>query len=301
MQWLNYHHLYYFWIIVQEGGVSAAARKLRLTHSTLSAQLRALEAHLGAPLFERHGKRLVLTAFGEDAAGYAADIFRLGRELGEVARGRSGSARRALRLGVASGIPKTLAANLLRPALEAPEVALEVRHGDASRLLEALAAGRLHAILTNDVPTRSEGAKLHTHALGETEILLFASRAIARRAAKDFPASLAQAPLLLPPAGAPLRRRLDTWFAKHRISPLATAEIDDAGLLRALGAAGHGIFPVRAALRAELEDLDGLTLVGPCAGLREPYFAITTERRLRHPAIAAIIETARTTLAPKKH
>lgn len=301
MQWLNYHHLYYFSMIVQEGGVAAAARKLRLTHSTLSAQLRALEAHLGAPLFERRGKRLVLTAFGEEAAGYAADIFRLGRELGDVARGRSGSTRQALRVGVAPGIPKALAARLLGPALDEPGFALEVRHAEIVRLLETLAAGRLHVVLTNDVPTLAHGTKLHTHALGENEVLLFASRPLARRAKAEYPRSLEKVPLLLPPVGAPLRRRLDAWLAKHKVAARALVEVDDAGLLRALGAAGRGVFPVRSALRTEMEELHGLTLVGHCEDVQEPTFAVTTERRLRHPGVAAIIEGARTALAPQKH
>src|SRR5689334_10668357 len=118
MEWLNYHHLFYFSVIAQEGGVAAAARKLRLTHSTLSAQLRSLEEQLGAPLFDRRGKRLVLTPFGIEAAGYASDIFRLGQELGDVARGKIRSGREVLRVGAVPAIPKTLVHYLLAPALD---------------------------------------------------------------------------------------------------------------------------------------------------------------------------------------
>ncbi len=293
MEWLNYHHLYYFSVIAQEGGVAPAARKLRLTHSTLSTQLRALEDHFGAPLFERRGKRLVLTSFGADAAGYAADIFRLGQELNDVARGRGGSSRNAARVGVVPGIPKTLAHTLLGPALDREGEAVHLRQDSSASLLEGLAGGRLHLVLMNDVPTPPVGAKLHVHTLGETDILLFARAALVRRGRSDFPASLSTVPLVLPPPGAPLRRKLDAWFAKHKIAPVVKAEVDDSGLLRALGAAGRGAFPVRSALRSEVEDLRDLQELGPCEGVRESYYAVTTERRVRHPGVAAIIDAAR--------
>ncbi|HVU05908.1 MAG TPA: LysR family transcriptional regulator [Polyangiaceae bacterium] len=296
MEWLNYHHLYYFSVIAREGGVAPAARKLKLTHSTLSAQLRALEVHFGAPLFERRGKRLVLTAFGADAAAYAADIFRLGRELNDVAKGRGAATRGALRIGVVAGMPKTLVNHLLGPVLDGPDFAVALRQDDPGRLLEALSGGGLHLVLTNDVPTAPPGATLHTHPLGETDILLFASRALARRVGAAFPASLGSVPFILPLPGSPFRRRLDAWFARHGLAVRAKVEVDDAGLLRALGVAGRGVFPVRSALRAEIEDLRGLEEIGACDGVSEPYFAVTTERRVRHPGVSAIIDIARSEL-----
>ena len=296
MEWLNYHHLYYFSVIAQEGGVASAARKLRLTHSTLSAQLRTLEEHFGAPLFERRGRRLVLTSFGADAAAYAADIFRLGRELNDLARGRGRAARNALRVGVVEGIPKTLASRLLDPVLARPEFTLSIRQDDASSLLDVLATGRLHVVLTNDVPAPPPGLKLHTHLLGDTDILVFANRTIARRLKPGFPENLAAVPFVLPPSGAPLRRRLDAWFAERGVAIQVKAEVDDAGLMRALGAAGRGAFPVRSALRAEVEDLRSLEELGVCDGVSERYYAVTTERRIRHPGVSAIIDGARTDL-----
>jgi len=294
MDWLNYHHLYYFSVIVQEGGVTRAARKLHLTHSTLSAQLRALEDHFGAALFERRGKRLVLTSFGSEAAAYATDIFRLGRELNDAAHGRGTSTRNALRVGVVSGVPKTLAHRLLSPALKATDSTLLLKQDEPNRLLEQLASGRLHVLLVNEIPTTMPpGVKVHIHALGETDIVFFASAELARRAKTAFPKKLGDVPFVLPAIDTPLRRRLDAWFAKHRLEVRIKAEVDDAGLLRALGSGGHGVFPVRVAVRAEVEDLHGLREVGRCEGLREPYFALTTERRVRHPGVAAIIDGAR--------
>lgn len=297
MEWLNYHHLFYFSVIAEEGGVAPAARKLRVTHSTLSAQLRALEEHLGAPLFERRGKRLVLTAFGRDAASYARDIFRLGRELVDVASGRATAGREVLRVGALPGLPKTLVHHLLAPALDHPDAgATFVCQDEAPRLLESLATGRLHLVLTNDVPATPPGIQVHVHALGDTDILLYARAKLARSLRRGFPRSLEQAPFVLPPAGTALRRRLDAWFADHGVRILVKAELDDAGMLRAFGGAGRGVFPVRAALRAEVEDLHDLQRVGRCAGVRERYYAVTLDRKLRHPALVALVDRARTDL-----
>ncbi len=298
MDWLNYHHLYYFSVIAEEGGVAPAARRLRLTHSTLSAQLKALERHFGAQLFDRRGKRLVLTPFGLDVASYAADIFRLGRELNDLPRGGAGTRQELLRVGIVPGLPKTLARHLLDPALARDHSALLVRQGSASELLEALAAGRLHMVLMNDVPTAPPSVRVHAHHLGETELELFARGQLVRRARRAFPSSLAGLPFVLPPHGAPLRRRLDVWFAKHDLRVEVKVEVEDAGLLRALGSGGHGIFPVRAALRGEIEDLHDVQLVGTCEGVREAYYAVSTERRIRHPGISAIVESARAGLRP---
>ena len=294
MEWLNYHHLFYFSVIVQEGGVAAAARKLHLTHSTLSAQLRALEAQLDSQLFERRGKRLVLTPFGVEAASYAADIFRLGRELTDVARGRTGPGRDVLRIGVMAGIPKILVHHILAPALDKlGGGAAFVRQDVAQNLLEVLAAGRLHVVITNDVPTSSPNMRVHAHALGETNILLYARGVLARKARRNFPQSLSGVPMVLPLSGTPLRKSLDAWFAAQKVEVTVAAEIEDAGLLRVFGSAGRGVFPVRATQRAEVEDLQDVQLVGHCTGVRERYYAVTGERRIKHPALATLVESAR--------
>ncbi|CAN5575426.1 LysR family transcriptional regulator [soil metagenome] len=294
MQWLNYHHLYYFWMIAQEGGVAPAARKLHLTHSTLSAQLRALEEQFGAPLFERRGKRLVLTSFGTDAVGYAADIFRLGQELTDVAHNRAEPGGETLRVGVVAAMPKTLVHNLLQPALEAfAHGVVNVRQDASPRLVESLIAGRLHLVLADEVPVPTASAKVHAHPLGETEIFLYGSAEHARKYKRGFPGSLQRAPMLLPPPSSSLRRRLDAWFAENDVVPAVKAEVDDAGILRAFGDAGLGVFAVRGALRAEVENVHRVSLIGRCEGVRERYYALSSERRIRHPAVVALVEHAR--------
>jgi len=293
MDRINYHHLFYFSVIAREGGIAPAARKLRLTHSTLSVQIRALEEHFGTALFERRGKRLVLTPFGADAASYAADIFRLGQELDDMARGRGEPGRNVLRIGFVAGFPKTFAHRLLGPVLEDERCVVQIRQDSIEALLGLLVTGRLHAVLTNEVPNPPSGTRLHTHALGEVDILLYARGSLARKARRAFPSSLSEVPFTLPPPGAPLRRRIDAWFAQHGIHPSVKAEVEDAGLLRVLGSAGRGVFPVRAALKAEVEDLGDVHFVGACDGLRESYYAVSTERRIRHPGVASIVHGAR--------
>jgi LysR family transcriptional activator of nhaA len=297
VDWLNYHHLYYFSVIAQEGGVASAARKLRLSHSTLSAQLRALEDHFGAALFERRGRRLVLTPFGSQASDYAADIFRMGRELNDVARGGSPSRRTVLRVGVVASVPKTLAHHLLSPAMRHldPGTAV-VRQGTLKELLESLVAGRLHVVLTNEAPSQPAGARLHAHALGETRILLYARAKLARAARRDFPSSLSSLPFVLPLSGSLLRKRIDEWLAGRGVEVEVAAEVEDAGLMRVFGGAGQGVFPVRAVLKTEVEDLSDIELVGPCHGVRERYYAVTTARRLRDAALSALVEEARARL-----
>ena len=294
MEWLNYHHLYYFSVIAREGGLAAAARKLRLTHSTLSAQLRALEEHFGAKLFERRGKRLVLTSFGRDAASYADDIFRLGSELNDVARGHVSPGRRALRVGVVAGLPKTLVHHLLAPALDDQHVAsVQVMQQGLPQLVEALIAGRLHLALADEIPVAVPRATLHAQVLGATKIFLYASARIASALGGSFPAALDQQPFVLPPSSVTLRRSLDAWFVRKKLHVQLRAEVEDAGLLRVFGGAGRGIFPVRAALRAEVEDLHDVEELGACDGILERYYLLSTAHRLEHPAITAIVAGAK--------
>ncbi|HEX7479551.1 MAG TPA: LysR family transcriptional regulator [Polyangiales bacterium] len=297
MEWLNYHHLFYFWVITQEDGLAKAAARLHVTHSTLSAQLRSLEDFLGAPLFERRGRRLVLTTFGAEVASYAADIFRTGNELVEFARGRAPQRRSVLNIGVVSAIPKTVAYRLLAPALHAGlQPTVHIRQDSLRVLLEELARSRLHMVLSESLPAEGSAEGLHTHALGETEILLYGSAELAQQYKAGFPESLQGAPLLMPGSGSSLRHLLDRWLVDQHLQVDIRGEFDDAGMMRTFGCFGEGLFPVRAALKAELEDAADMVRIGVLQGLRERYYAISAERRLRHAGVAAIVEQARARL-----
>jgi LysR family transcriptional activator of nhaA len=293
MAWLNYQHLYYFWIIAREGGLSRAAKLLRLTHSTLSVQLRTLEGVLGAPLFDRRGRSLALTAFGREVQQFAGDIFRIGDELLELAEGQ-GTSRRRFDVGVVAAIPKTTLSELLAPAFASDrELTVRVRQDRADRLVQELAAGRLHAVMSDAPIVGDGGAKVHSHSLGSSEVLLYGRRELAARYRPGFPRSLEGAPLLLPGPDASVRRAIERWLSDRGVRVHVVGEVDDAGTLRALGAAGRGLFPVRAALRGEVERGLGVARVGTLAGVRESYFVISVERRITHPAVSRLIEAAR--------
>lgn len=298
MDWLNYHHLFYFWRIARSGGLSRAAEELKLTHSTLSAQLRALEAAIGGPLFERRGRRLVLTPLGEQTASYADEIFRLGREMLDAARGSSASRNLALRIGVGSELPKTVAYRLFRPALDDTRFRpLLFRQATLPVLLEELAAGRLHLVLSDLPAPESTGHKVFAHLLGSSGVLLYAKKSLAKTLKKNFPQSLDGCPILLPTPSASIRRQIDRWFVDRKISIRIEGEFDDVALMRTVGIHGHGIFPVREALKAELDDARDVELVGKLAGVEERYYVLSTERRVRHPAVNAIIEHGRAGLS----
>lgn len=302
MEWLNFHHLYYFWRIAREGGISRAAEQLRLTHSTLSAQLRSLEEFLDGPLFERRGRSLVLTPLGEEAASYADDIFRLGSEFVDVARGRSAERKLALRVGVVSSMPKSVAFRLLQPGIATEGFgSIVARQDRLERLLEELAAGRLHLVLADSAPPDSGSHRVYAHLLGESGLLLYGTRSLARKYRGQFPSSLSGAPVLLPTPQSSLRRQLDRWFVERELRVHVAGEFDDAGLMRVAGANGQGLLPVRAALRAEVEDAHAVEFVGPLDGLTERYYVLSVERRVRHPAVSALVERARVDFAePRK-
>ena len=297
-EWLNYHHLYYFWRIAREGGLSRAAEQLHLTHSTLSAQLRTLEEFSGGPLFERRGRRLVLTPLGEEVASYADEIFHLGSELVDVVRGRTAERKLALRVGIVSSMPKSVAYRLLQPGMAVPGYgSLVARQDRMDRLLEELASGRLHLVLSDSPPAESSSQRVYAHLLGESGILLYGTADLAKKYRAKFPASLGGAPVLLPTAQSSLRRLLDRWFVEKELRVQVSGEFDDAGLMRVAGGHGQGLLPVRTALRAEVEDAYALEHVGALDGLVERYYLVSVERRVRHPAVSALIEHARLGLA----
>ncbi len=298
MEWLNFHHLFYFWRIARLGGLSRAAEELRVTHSTLSAQLRALEGFLGGELFDRRGRRLVLTPFGEEVASYADDIFRLGNELVDVARGGTAKRRRTLRVGIVGTMPKSVAFRLLQHAIAAPGYGPFVtRHGDLERLLEELAAGRLHFVLSDALPPEAAGLRVFSHLLGESTVLLYGASELARRLRPGFPRSLEGAPMLLPSAGTSLRRQIDRWFSDRSIDVRIAGELDDSALLRLAGGAGLGLFPVRASLRREVEKGKLGERVGVLTGIVERYYVVSVERRIRHPAVSALMLGGRAELS----
>ncbi len=293
MEWLNYHHLLYFWTIVREGTVAGAAQKLGLTQPTLSGQIRTLEEALREKLFRRVGRRLEPTDIGRVVFRYADEIFALGRELMDAVRDRPTGRPLRLTVGVADVVPKLVAHRLLEPALRMPDpVQIVVREDKPERLLAELAIHELDLMVT-DAPL-GPGAHIrgYSHLLLETDVALFAAPRLAGKLRHRFPGSLDGEPFLLPTEPAALRRNLERWFDREGIRPRVVGEFDDSALLKVFGRQGAGIFASPAAIEEDVRCRYGVRKVGTIPGLQERYYGVTVERRIAHPAAVAISEAA---------
>jgi LysR family transcriptional regulator, transcriptional activator of nhaA len=294
MQWLNYHHLLYFWTVARTGSVTEACDELKLAQPTISGQIRALEEELGESLFVRAGRGIILTEFGKQVFRYADEIFGLGRELMDFASGRTVEHPIRLAVGIADVVPKLVAFRLLEPALELPgPVRLVCTEDRTERLIGELAIHGLDLVIS-DAPVRSlPSVRAYSHLLGECGVSFFARPELAQRHRSGFPGSLDGAPMLLPTENTSLGRSLNQWFGANDIRPKVVSEFQDSALLKVFGQAGIGIFPASSAIASEICEQHGVTMLGQIDELREAYYAISLERRLKHPAIVAISEAAR--------
>lgn len=294
VEWLNYHHLLYFWLVAREGGLAPASAKLRLAQSTVSGQIRALEHALGEKLFARNGRRLVLTEVGRIVFRYADEIFSLGRELQDAVKGRPAVRPLSLVVGVADVVPKLVAQRLLEPVLRLSEPVRLVCHEDKpERLLSELAIHNLDIVLADAPAAPSIRVRVFNHLLGECGIVFFATADLATRHRRRFPRSLDGAPLLLPTENTTLRRSLDQWFATQGIRPRVVGEFEDSALLKTFGQIGTGIFAAPSVIATEVQRQYGVRPVGKIDEVREHFYAISVERRLKHPAVLAISDEAR--------
>ncbi|MGH9697512.1 MAG: LysR family transcriptional regulator, partial [Bryobacteraceae bacterium] len=253
MEWLNYHHLLYFWTVARTGSITRACLELRLAQPTISSQLRALEESLGEKLFTRAGRRLVLTEVGQMVYRYADEIFSLGRELTDVLKGRPRGRPARLLVGISDLMPKLVAYRILQPALAAPApVHLVCYEDQPERLLLSLSAHELDLVLTDSPAHSAVRGPLFSHLLGSSGLALFAAPALAVRYRKDFPARLDGAPFLMPLENSPSRRTLNQWFDARGIRPLVVGEFQDRALLNVFGQAGVGIFASPTAVEDEV-------------------------------------------------
>ncbi len=293
MEWLNYHHLHYFWMVAREGTIARASEKLHLTHPTISTQIKVLEDAMGEKLFERQGRRLVLTEVGRVVYRYAEEIFSLGREMIDTVKGRPTGKPQRLVVGVADSVPKLLVGKLLEPLRRSSDpIHVVCREDRPERLIVDLATHVIDVIVS-DVPLPAgSGVKAWSHLLGECGVTFFAAAAlgIGRR---GFPQNLDCAPMVLPTWDSMSRRALEEWFERSKIRPKVVAEIEDSALLKTLGEAGWGVFPVPSALAADVRSHYNVAAVGSTDDIRERCYVISTERRIKNPAVVAIQEAAR--------
>lgn len=294
MEWLNYHHLRYFWAVVRDGGVTRASEKLNVSQPTVSAQLRELEEALGEPLFERRGRTLELTEMGRVVHRYADEIFAIGQELVDTVRKRPTGRPSRLAVGVADAVPKLIAHRLLAPALAGPEaVVLSCFEDRSERLLSELATHGLDVVIADAPVPPSVRVKAFTHLLGECGVAVFATPQRAAELSPAFPGSLDGAPFLLPTQHSSLRRGLDAFFEREGLRPRVMGEFEDLALLKTFGQTGLGVFAAPVAISREVERQYSVQRIGDLPGVRERYYAITVERRLRHPAVLRISQAAR--------
>lgn len=295
---LNFRHLRYFHAVAHEGSVTAAAEALHVSQPSISAQIQKLEQALGQQLFDRSGRSMTLTAEGKLVLEYANEIFRLSRELEETVHGGLEGRPFRLAVGIAATLPNLVAFHLLSPAfgLDDP-VRLVVRENRTDRLLADLATHEIDLVLADMPIPPNVSVQAFNHPLGSSPIEIFGPPLLAHAVRDGFPASLHGQPFLLPAEGYALRRSLDDWFASHRIQPHIIAEIEDNDLINVLAEAGAGMFAAPSIIAHDIRVRYAVESVGRAEGLREQFFAITADRRIRNPAVVAITESARVELA----
>jgi LysR family transcriptional regulator, transcriptional activator of nhaA len=297
MTWLNYHHLLYFWMAAREGSITKACRQLHLTQPTVSGQIRALEKKLKMRLFERAGRSIRLTDAGQTVYRYADEIFSLGRELEEALVGQPAGRPLRLVVGVADSLPKLMVHRLLGPALKlGQEVRLNCIDGEPDRLIARLALHEIDVVVSDHPANPQLGVKTFNHLLGDCGVSFLGRNDLARRYRRGFPRSLHGAPMLLPAENSALRRSLEQWFDEQGIRPLVRGVFTDSALLKSFGGFGEGVFAAPTAVEEDVRRMYRVGLIGREEGVRERFYAISVEKRLKHPAVVAISKLARKTL-----
>ncbi len=287
---LNFRHLHYFWVVAKEGSVTRAAERLGLAIQTVSAQLSLLEQAVGKALFKPQGRRLVLTEAGQTALRYADQIFLLGEQLQEALADLDTEPVMRLTVGISDSLPKLIASRLLDAALALPQrVRLICYEEQFESLLGKLSVHKLDVMLTDRPVPPGSSLRVFSHLLGETQISLYALPALAERYRADFPKSLNGAPLLLPTRNNAVRGRIDNWLETNEVHPDLIGEFDDNALLHTFGRSGRGLFPAPSVLANDVAEQFGAVEVGAMPQVREQIYAISNERKIKHPAIEAIL------------
>jgi len=291
---INHKHLHYFWVVAKEGSIARASERLHLTPQTISGQLSLLEENLGEALFNRVGRNLELTEIGRMALSYADEIFTLAGELEEVVRNLPDGRPLVFKVGVADVVPKSIAYRLLAPSLKLPEpVRIVCRENSIDSLLAELALHKIDLVISDGPIPQGVNVSGFNHQLGECGISFFAIPQLADQLSKDFPQSLSGAAMLLPGEMTVVHGRLLKWFDKLHIHPRIVGEFDDSALMKAFGQAGTGVFIAPTPIASEVEKQYGVVVIGQTDEVREQFYAISVERKISHPAVAEITETAR--------
>jgi LysR family transcriptional activator of nhaA len=294
MEWINYHHLLYFWTVVRAGSIGRASEQLRLAPPTVSAQLASLEANLGEKLLIRSARGVQPTEVGQVVFRYAEDIFALGREMLDTVRGRPTGQPLQLVIGIADVLPKEISHALIGPALQlAEQVQITCREDNQEHLLAQLSIQELDVVLSDTPIGPPAKVRAYNHLLGDCGTTFFATPALCKKYSRRFPKVLQDAPLLLPSENTNVRRALDHWLDDLQIRPFVVGQFEDFALLRRFGETGAGMFAAPSVLEKLFRRERKLRIIGRAAAVRNRFYAISVERKLKHPAVVAICETAR--------
>ena len=296
MDWLNYHHLRYFWATAHEGSITAAAERLRLSRATVTSQIRELESALGQALFRKQGRNLAITEFGQQVLLYADEIFATGEQIQNLSLGIHAGRQRVV-VGIPDVMPKLIAYRLLVPVLQSsPPVLLECREGNLEQLLAEMALHRVDLVLSDSPTPANAQVRAFHHKLGECGISICGSPPLAKRFRKGFPDSLAAAPMLMPAEKTSLRRNLNYWMARSECRPDIVAEFDDSALLKIFGQSGVGLFPVASAVVIDAEKRYAVEAIGELPEVKEEFYLISLEKSLKDPVLLSILACARNEL-----
>lgn len=287
----SYRHLYYFWVVAHEGGMSRAAERLGMAVQTVSAQVRELERALGHALLKPAGRGLTLTDAGRAAMRQADLIFQLGEQLPAAVRDAASTPTLRLAVGVSDAVPKLVVHRLLQPVLTEANLQLLFHQDEFDDLLADLALHRLDVVLADRPAAANPNLKVYSHSLGSAPLAWYGSPALARAARRGFPRSLAALPVLLPTAHAAVRLPIDAWFERHAIRPRLAGEFEDSALLKTFGGGGLGVFPASARMHDDLLARFGVQRIGPCEGVEEHVFAIGAQKKLLHPLVQRLLPT----------
>ncbi|MGE5056164.1 MAG: transcriptional activator NhaR [Acidobacteriota bacterium] len=294
MEWINYHHLLYFWTVVRAGSIGRASEQLRLAPPTISAQIRSLEQNLGEKLLLRSARGVQTTEMGQVVYRYADDIFSLGREMLDTVRGRPTGRPLQVVIGIADVLPKEISHALIAPALQLREqVQITCREDNQEHLLAELSIQELDVVLSDTPIGPPAKVRAYNHLLGECGTTFFATPELSRKRHGRFPELLRELPMLLPATNTTVRRALDQWLESLQITPVVVGQFEDFALLRRFGEAGAGVFAAPSLLEKQFRQERKLRVVGHVDTVRNRFFAISVERKLKHPAVVAICETAR--------
>ncbi len=299
MRWLNYQHFYYFWKVAKTGSVSAACQELRLAQPTVSAQLKVFEETLGEKLFVRDGRKLKLTETGKLSFRYAEQVFSTCAEYLQALDGKISNLNPELKIGISDVVPKVIAYRIIEPAfLGGPASRVSCYEDRTERLLADLAISELDLVIADSPVPPSVKVKAFNHYLGECGVSFLATEALSKKYKKHFPKSLHGAPLLLPTREAAIRRDIDQWLAALEVTPQYVGEFQDSALMKLVAREGRGIVPVPIVVEEEIRRDFGLKVVARTESVKEKFYLISVEKRLKNPLVQAIVEMAQKKLFP---